>query len=53
MLHIVGLSGTHMDLSNISIQWFRIHPKESNKEIISGGIMLSSSRSLTLVLSLH
>jgi hypothetical protein len=40
MLRIVGLSGTHMDLSNISIQWFRIHPKESNKEIISGGIML-------------
>ncbi|AQL06432.1 Stomatal closure-related actin-binding protein 1 [Zea mays] len=36
MLRIVGLSGTHMDLSNISIQWFRIHPKESNKEIISG-----------------
>ncbi|OEL33511.1 Stomatal closure-related actin-binding protein 1 [Dichanthelium oligosanthes] len=36
MLRIVALSGTHMDLSNISIQWFRIHPKESNKEIISG-----------------
>jgi hypothetical protein len=32
-----------MDLSNISIQWFRIHPKESNKEIISGGTMLSLS----------
>jgi hypothetical protein len=36
VLRIVALSGTHMDLSNISIQWFRIHPKESNKEIISG-----------------
>ncbi|PWZ58527.1 hypothetical protein Zm00014a_028246 [Zea mays] len=36
MLRIAGLSGTHMDLSNISIQWFRIHPEESNKEIISG-----------------
>ncbi|XP_062211368.1 stomatal closure-related actin-binding protein 1-like [Phragmites australis] len=36
ILHIVALSGTSMDLSNISIQWFRIHPKGSNKEIISG-----------------
>ncbi|WVZ57051.1 hypothetical protein U9M48_007492 [Paspalum notatum var. saurae] len=36
MLRIVCLSGTQMDLSNISIQWFRIHPKENNKEIISG-----------------
>nr|CAB3495841.1 unnamed protein product [Digitaria exilis] len=36
VLRIVALSGTHMDLSSVSIQWFRIHPKESNKEIISG-----------------
>lgn len=36
MLQVVCLSGTQMDLSNISIQWFRIHPKENNKEIISG-----------------
>jgi hypothetical protein len=48
MLRIVGLSGTHMDLSNISIQWFRMHPKESNKEIISGGIVLCFYLSLTL-----
>lgn len=41
VLRIVALSGTHMDLSSVSIQWFRIHPKESNKEIISGGILLS------------
>ena len=50
MLRIVGLSGTHMDLSNISIQWFRIHPKESNKEIISGGIMLCLCLGLCLCL---
>ncbi|KAG2551722.1 stomatal closure-related actin-binding protein 1-like [Panicum virgatum] len=36
VLRIVAISGTHMDLSNISIQWFHIHPKESSKEIISG-----------------
>uniref|UniRef100_A0A453JPG7 Stomatal closure-related actin-binding protein coiled-coil domain-containing protein n=1 Tax=Aegilops tauschii subsp. strangulata TaxID=200361 RepID=A0A453JPG7_AEGTS len=36
MLHIVCQNGTPMDFSNISVQWFRIHPKESNKEIISG-----------------
>jgi hypothetical protein len=48
MLRIAGLSGTHMDLSNISIQWFRIHPEESNKEIISGGIVLCFCLSLTL-----
>ncbi|KAL6593782.1 hypothetical protein ACP70R_048683 [Stipagrostis hirtigluma subsp. patula] len=36
ILRIVALNGTSMDLSNISIQWFRIHPKGSNKEIISG-----------------
>lgn len=36
MLHIVCHNGTPMDFSNISVQWFRIHPKESNKEIISG-----------------
>uniref|UniRef100_A0A0A9DKA4 Uncharacterized protein n=1 Tax=Arundo donax TaxID=35708 RepID=A0A0A9DKA4_ARUDO len=36
MLRIVARSGTSIDLSNISIQWFRIHPKGSNKEIISG-----------------
>ncbi|KAK3147161.1 hypothetical protein QOZ80_3BG0278870 [Eleusine coracana subsp. coracana] len=36
MLRIVVQSSTSMDLSNLSIQWFRIHPKESNKEIISG-----------------
>lgn len=36
-----------MDFSNISIQWFRVHPKESNKEIISGGTL---SLSLSLML---
>ncbi|KAK3151696.1 hypothetical protein QOZ80_3AG0249330 [Eleusine coracana subsp. coracana] len=36
MLRIVAQRGTSMDLSNLSIQWFRIHPNESNKEIISG-----------------
>jgi hypothetical protein len=41
MLHIVAVNGTSMELSNLSIQWFRIHPKESNKEIISGGVMFS------------
>jgi hypothetical protein len=36
ILRIVSQSSTTMDFSNISIQWFRVHPKESNKEIISG-----------------
>nr|CAB3500723.1 unnamed protein product [Digitaria exilis] len=44
VLRIVALSGTHMDLSSVSIQWFRIHPKESDKEIISGGILLCATR---------
>uniref|UniRef100_A0A0D9Z7R5 Stomatal closure-related actin-binding protein coiled-coil domain-containing protein n=1 Tax=Oryza glumipatula TaxID=40148 RepID=A0A0D9Z7R5_9ORYZ len=35
ILRIVSQSSTTMDFSNISIQWFRVHPKESNKEIIS------------------
>lgn len=52
MLHIVCLSGAHMDLSNTSIQWFRIHPKESNKEIISGGHAVFVSVSVS-VLSSH
>lgn len=40
ILRIVSQSGAPMDLSNISVQWFRIHPKESNKEIISGATRL-------------
>ncbi|KQK21577.1 stomatal closure-related actin-binding protein 1 isoform X2 [Brachypodium distachyon] len=36
ILRIVSQNGAPMDFSDISIQWFRIHPKESNKEIISG-----------------
>jgi len=51
VLRIVAISGTHMDLSNISIQWFRIHPKESSKEIISGGIMLCLCLSLIFTLN--
>lgn len=39
ILRIVSQSSTTMDFSNISIQWFRVHPKESNKEIISGGTL--------------
>lgn len=47
ILRIVSQSSTTMDFSNISIQWFRVHPKESNKEIISGGTL---SLSLSLML---
>ncbi|CAM0873549.1 unnamed protein product [Alopecurus aequalis] len=36
ILRIVSQNGAPMDFSNISVQWFRIYPKESNKEIISG-----------------
>uniref|UniRef100_A0A0D9VUA8 Stomatal closure-related actin-binding protein coiled-coil domain-containing protein n=1 Tax=Leersia perrieri TaxID=77586 RepID=A0A0D9VUA8_9ORYZ len=36
ILRIVTQNGVAMDFSNITIQWFRVHPKESNKEIISG-----------------
>uniref|UniRef100_A0A0E0KE14 Stomatal closure-related actin-binding protein coiled-coil domain-containing protein n=1 Tax=Oryza punctata TaxID=4537 RepID=A0A0E0KE14_ORYPU len=36
ILRIVSQGSTTMDFSSTSIQWFRVHPKESNKEIISG-----------------
>jgi hypothetical protein len=51
MLRIVALNGTSMELLNLSIQWFRIHPKESNKEIISGGVMFSFFLSFRLMLT--
>ncbi|XP_047090587.1 stomatal closure-related actin-binding protein 1-like isoform X1 [Lolium rigidum] len=40
ILRIVSQNGAAIDISNISVQWFRIHPKESNKEIISGATRL-------------
>ncbi|CAD6222841.1 unnamed protein product [Miscanthus lutarioriparius] len=36
MLHIVVQDCAHVDFSNSSIQWFRIQPEGSKKEIISG-----------------
>lgn len=53
VLRVVAQSGTSMDLSNLSIQWFRIHPKESNKEIISGGVIFSFFLSIPLMLIIH
>nr|CAB3455125.1 unnamed protein product [Digitaria exilis] len=36
MLHIVVWDNPSVDFSNGSVQWFRIHPEGSKKEIISG-----------------
>jgi len=36
MLHIVVRDNASVDFSNASIQWFRIQPEGSKKEIISG-----------------
>jgi hypothetical protein len=36
MLHIVIRGNASVDFSNASIQWFRVQPEGSKKEIISG-----------------
>jgi hypothetical protein len=36
MLRLVVQGCAHVDFSNSSIQWFRIQPEGSKKEIISG-----------------